>query len=59
MLSSLTRLKCLMLPVTSFRSSRMARYSLSFLGLPVIPELKLTDLGLVDGRYGGFVPVWL
>ncbi len=32
--------------------------ALSFLGLPVIPELKLTDLGLVDVVAGGFVPAW-
>lgn len=31
--------------------------ALSFLGLPVIPELRLTDLGLVDVRVGGIVPL--
>ncbi|MEJ2667704.1 MAG: adenine deaminase C-terminal domain-containing protein, partial [Deinococcales bacterium] len=31
--------------------------ALSFLGLPVIPELRLTDLGLVDVRVGGLVPL--
>jgi adenine deaminase len=32
--------------------------ALSFLALPVIPELKLTDLGLVDvGRFQ-VVPLW-
>jgi len=31
--------------------------ALSFLGLPVIPELRLTDLGLVDVRAGGIVPL--
>jgi len=30
--------------------------ALSFLGLPVIPELRLTDLGLVDVLAGGIVP---
>lgn len=37
----------------------MARYSLSFLGLLVIPELKLMGLGLVDGMSGGLVAVWV
>ena len=33
--------------------------ALSFLALPVIPELKLTDLGLVDvGRFA-HVPLFL
>jgi len=32
--------------------------ALSFLGLPVIPELKLTDLGLVDTVRGELVPLW-
>ncbi|TVR58341.1 MAG: adenine deaminase [Spirochaetaceae bacterium] len=31
--------------------------TLSFLGLPVIPELRLTDHGLIDVRAGGVVPV--
>ncbi|WP_455577411.1 adenine deaminase [Anaerosinus sp.] len=31
--------------------------TLAFLSLPVIPELKLTDLGLVDGRTFQFVDV--
>ena len=31
--------------------------TLAFLSLPVIPELKLTDKGLVDGRIFDFVPV--
>ncbi|HWQ20104.1 MAG TPA: adenine deaminase [Methanotrichaceae archaeon] len=31
--------------------------TLSFLALPVIPELKLTDLGLVDVGKFGFVPL--
>jgi len=33
--------------------------TLSFLCLPVIPELKLTDLGLVDVNLFGFVPLFL
>ncbi|WP_422573521.1 adenine deaminase C-terminal domain-containing protein, partial [Methanothrix sp.] len=33
--------------------------TLSFLCLPVIPELKLTDLGLVDVRAFRFVPLFL
>lgn len=33
--------------------------ALSFLGLAVIPELKLTDLGLVDAAAAAFVPVWV
>ena len=33
--------------------------TLSFLALPVIPELKLTDRGLVDVRRFGHVDVWL
>lgn len=32
--------------------------ALSFLGLPVIPELKLTDLGLVDVDAGELVSLW-
>ncbi len=32
--------------------------SLSFLSLPVIPELKLTDKGLVDGTAFSFVPLY-
>jgi adenine deaminase len=32
---------------------------LSFLSLPVIPELKLTDKGLVDSRSFKFVPLFL
>ena len=32
--------------------------ALSFLGLAVIPELKLTDLGLVDAARGRLVPLW-
>ncbi len=31
--------------------------TLSFLGLPVIPELRLTDYGLIDVRAGSVVPV--
>ena len=31
--------------------------TLSFLGLPVIPELRLTDLGLVDVNAGKLVPL--
>ncbi|WP_243545019.1 adenine deaminase [Pseudodesulfovibrio tunisiensis] len=31
---------------------------LSFLALPVIPELKLTDLGLVDGRTFEITSLW-
>lgn len=31
--------------------------ALSFLGLPVIPELRLTDLGLVDVNAGALVPL--
>ena len=31
--------------------------ALSFLGLAVIPELRLTDLGLVDVRQGRLVPL--
>ena len=30
---------------------------LSFLALPVIPSLKITDMGLVDGRTFKIVPV--
>jgi adenine deaminase len=30
---------------------------LSLLGLPVIPELRLTDLGLVDVNRFDFIPV--
>jgi len=33
--------------------------ALSFLGLAVIPELKLTDLGLVDVARGRLVPLWV
>ncbi len=33
--------------------------TLSFLCLPVIPELKLTDLGLVDVTQFQFVPLIL
>jgi adenine deaminase len=33
--------------------------ALSFLALPVIPELKLTDLGLVDVRQFRFVPLFV
>ncbi len=32
--------------------------ALSFLGLAVIPELKLTDRGLVDAARGRLVPLW-
>ncbi len=32
--------------------------ALSFLGLAVVPELKLTDLGLVDVAGGTLVPLW-
>jgi adenine deaminase len=32
--------------------------ALSFLALPVIPELKLTDLGLVDVNRVQVVPLW-
>jgi adenine deaminase len=32
--------------------------TLSFLSLPVIPELKLTDKGLVDVNQFKFVPVF-
>ncbi len=32
--------------------------ALSFLALPVIPELKLTDLGLVDGKRFALVPLF-
>jgi len=32
--------------------------SLSFLALPVIPALKITDLGLVDVRRFTIVPLW-
>ncbi|RDI96219.1 adenine deaminase [Meiothermus sp. QL-1] len=32
---------------------------LSFLGLAVIPELRLTDHGLVDVRRGALVPLWV
>ncbi|MFW5791698.1 MAG: adenine deaminase C-terminal domain-containing protein, partial [Desulfohalobiaceae bacterium] len=31
---------------------------LSFLALPVIPALKLTDLGLVDVNAFDFTPLW-
>ena len=33
--------------------------ALSFLALPVIPELKLTDMGLVDVRHFEIVPLFL
>jgi adenine deaminase len=33
--------------------------TLSFLSLPVIPELKLTDLGLVDVNRFEFVPLFM
>lgn len=33
--------------------------TLAFLALPVIPELKLTDHGLVDVRIFSVVPLWL
>ena len=33
--------------------------ALSFLGLEVIPELRLTDLGLVDVVHGKFVELWV
>jgi len=33
--------------------------ALSFLGLPVIPELKLTDRGLVDVRMFAEVPLFV
>jgi adenine deaminase len=33
--------------------------SLSFLALPVIPELKLTDLGLVDVEKFSLVPLFV
>ena len=32
--------------------------ALSFLALPVIPELKLTDKGLVDVNQFKVVPLW-
>jgi len=32
--------------------------ALSFLALPVIPSLKLTDLGLVDVNAFSFVPLF-
>jgi adenine deaminase len=32
--------------------------TLSFLGLEVIPDLKITDMGLVDVNKGEFVPLW-
>lgn len=32
--------------------------TLSFLGLAVVPELKLTDMGLVDAARGALVPLW-
>src|SRR5690606_41819094 len=32
--------------------------ALSFLGLAVVPELKLTDRGLVDVAGGALVPLW-
>jgi adenine deaminase len=33
--------------------------SLSFRALPVIPELKLTDMGLVDGGASGLAPLFV
>jgi adenine deaminase len=33
--------------------------ALSFLALPVIPELKLTDRGLVDVKKFDFVPLFV
>jgi adenine deaminase len=33
--------------------------SLSFLALPVIPALKITDLGLVDVERFEIVPLWV
>ncbi|MBM4315813.1 MAG: adenine deaminase, partial [Deltaproteobacteria bacterium] len=33
--------------------------TLSFLALPVIPELKITDLGLVDVKQFGHVPLFV
>jgi len=33
--------------------------TLSFMALPVIPELKLTDKGLFDGLSFGFVPLFV
>jgi adenine deaminase len=33
--------------------------ALSFLSLPVIPELKLTDTGLVDVRIFAHVPLFV
>ncbi len=33
--------------------------SLSFLALPVIPSLKITDLGLVDVERFEIVPLWV
>ena len=33
--------------------------SLSFLALPVIPELKLTDMGLVDVNTSSLVPLFV
>jgi adenine deaminase len=33
--------------------------SVSFLGLEVIPSLKLTDQGLVDVEQFAFVPLWV
>jgi adenine deaminase len=32
--------------------------ALSFLALPVIPELRVTDRGLVDARRAGFIPLF-
>ncbi len=32
--------------------------ALSFLALPVIPELRVTDRGLVDVNRFDFVPLW-
>lgn len=33
--------------------------ALSFIALPVIPELKITDKGLVDVKSFSFVPLWV
>jgi len=33
--------------------------AMSFLALPVIPQLKLTDKGLVDVKKFGFVPLFV
>ena len=31
--------------------------SLAFMSLPVVPDLKLTDMGLYSVKAGGFIPV--